>query len=91
MPQLNLKFDSGGALEPEDDDISSAYMLSRQVAHESHSSATQTYINAESAAQQAAMDEDAAFKKSQARKQEAKQAAEGRMDFNQATFRTFFR
>ena len=79
MAQINLKFGSNGALEPEDDDISNAYMLSRQVAHEYHSSATQSYINAETAAQQvaaeAAMDEQAKFKKEQSKKQAEGKAA----------------
>jgi hypothetical protein len=75
MPQLNLKFGDTGQLEPEDDDISNNYMLSRQVAHEYHSSATQTYINAESAAQQAAVDEATQQKKDFERKQSEKKAA----------------
>jgi hypothetical protein len=79
MPEIKLKFE-GENLTPEDDDISSRYMLSRQVAHEYHSSATQTYINAESAAQQvqaeAALSEQAAFKKEQSKKQTEGKAAE---------------
>lgn len=79
MPDVNLKWNDG-QLEPEDDDISSRYLLSRQVAHEYHSSAVQTYINAESAAQQAAaeaaLDEQQDYKKEQSKKQAEGKAAE---------------
>ena len=76
MPEINLKFSDTGQLEPEDDDITNNYMLSRHVAHEYHSSATQSYITAESAAQQAAMDEATQQKKDFERKQAETKAKE---------------
>lgn len=80
MPNVNLKWTDTGTLEPEsDDDLSSRYLLSRQVANEYHSDAVQSYINAESAAQQAraeaAMTEQQQFQKKQAQKKAEGQKA----------------
>ena len=78
MPDVKLKFE-GDNLVPEDDDISGRYLLGRQVAHEYHSSAVQSYIDAESAAlqvrQEAEMSEMDKFRREQTKKQAEGKAA----------------
>lgn len=81
MPDVKLKWE-GDSLQPDgEDDVSSHYLLSLQVAHEYHSSAVQSYINAESAAQQAQAEamqtEQDEFRKKQVQKSAEGKAAEG--------------
>jgi hypothetical protein len=80
MANVNLKWTDSGALEPDEDDVSGNYLLARQVAHDYHSSAVQTYINAESAAQQAAAeaakDEQQKLSEDKSKKQAEGKAAE---------------
>jgi hypothetical protein len=92
MPEVKLKWNdpvptsvgmdvNQTTLMPEDDDMSSSYLLGRQVAHEYHSSAVQTYINAEAAAAQAQAEamqtEQDEFRKKQVQKSAEGKAAEG--------------
>jgi hypothetical protein len=79
MPEVKMEWENG-TLKPDGDDISDAYTLGRQVAHEYYSSATQEYINAASAAAQveaeARKDEVDKFREEQSKKQTEGKAAE---------------
>ena len=79
MPEVKMQF-KGDNLVPEGDDLTDSYTLGRQVAHEYYSSATQTYIDAASAAAQveaeAQKEEVDEFRKEQSKKQTEGKAAE---------------
>jgi hypothetical protein len=74
MPEIKIDINDPGRVEvtPADDDQSSRYLLSRQVAHEYHAPAVQALVQADKAEQQvrqqAALTEVDQFKKDQAKK-----------------------